>query len=138
MIVMSSENDSNRIKRFISFTVHVNCSPCVGGSLDISLRSLFPKIEPRFIFSALSRFMFSPDLFDRLSCRCLAEGAEEFLIKPVKMEDVKRLQGHIRSSASSSESSESSNSSTRVKRKSPEGLELYSPERRTRTAERLS
>jgi len=27
---------------------------------------------------------------------CLAEGAEEFLIKPVKMEDVKRLQGHIR------------------------------------------
>ena len=28
--------------------------------------------------------------------RCLAEGAEEFLLKPVKLADVKRLRGHVR------------------------------------------
>ncbi|KAG0555267.1 hypothetical protein KC19_12G157200 [Ceratodon purpureus] len=64
--------------------------------------------------------------------RCLAEGAKEFLIKPVQMADVKRLQGHIRSSAVSSDSSENSNSSICAKRKAPEGLQATSPVRRTR------
>lgn len=72
---------------------------------------------------------------DRIS-RCLAEGAKEFIIKPVKMEDVKRLRGHIQSSAiSSSESNEILNSSAGTKRKSPDDLQLCNPERRPRTVE---
>jgi two-component response regulator (ARR-A family) len=60
---------------------------------------------------------------------CLAEGAEEFIIKPVQMEDVKRLRGHIRPCTGPSESS---NSSIRGKRKSPDGLQPTSPARRAR------
>lgn len=63
---------------------------------------------------------------------CLAEGAKEFIIKPVQMKDVKRLQGHIMTSASSSESNESSISSSCAKRKAPDGLQANSPVRRTR------
>ena len=63
---------------------------------------------------------------------CLAEGAEEFILKPVQMKDVKRLQGHIMTSASSSESNQSSSSSTCAKRKSHDGLQPYSPVRRAR------
>ncbi|KAL2636384.1 hypothetical protein R1flu_007863 [Riccia fluitans] len=44
--------------------------------------------------------------------RCMAEGAEEFLIKPVQLADVRRLRGHVRQamslSASSSENSSGS------------------------------
>lgn len=69
--------------------------------------------------------------------RCLAEGAGAYIIKPVKMEDVKRLRGHIRSSASSSESCESSNSFIGAKRKSPDVVQLHSPEKRPKTAESL-
>ncbi len=58
-----------------------------------------------------------------LSRSCLAEGAEEFIIKPVRMKDVKRLQGHILTSVSSSESNESFNSSTCAKRKALDGLQ---------------
>lgn len=63
---------------------------------------------------------------------CLAEGAEDFLIKPVQLEDVQRLHGHMRSSAASSGSNESSNSSVCLKRKSSDGLQPNSPVRRPR------
>uniref|UniRef100_A0A7I4BKH4 Response regulatory domain-containing protein n=1 Tax=Physcomitrium patens TaxID=3218 RepID=A0A7I4BKH4_PHYPA len=45
--------------------------------------------------------------------RCLAEGAEEFIIKPVQMADVKRLRGHLRpvNSTSGSSSATASGSS---------------------------
>lgn len=67
-----------------------------------------------------------------LSCRCLEEGAKEFLIKPVQIEDVQRLHGHIRLASASSGSSDSSNTSTCAKRKAPDGLQPNSPVRRPR------
>lgn len=65
---------------------------------------------------------------------CLAEGAEEFLIKPVKMEDVKRLQGHIRP-GSISPTTTTTTTSFGGKRKAPstDGLQQGdSPVRRAR------
>ncbi|XP_024362003.1 uncharacterized protein [Physcomitrium patens] len=64
--------------------------------------------------------------------RCLEEGAKEFLIKPVQIEDVQRLHGHIRLASASSGSSDSSNTSTCAKRKAPDGLQPNSPVRRPR------
>ncbi|OAE32505.1 hypothetical protein AXG93_3242s1270 [Marchantia polymorpha subsp. ruderalis] len=80
--------------------------------------------------------------------RCLAEGAEEFLIKPVQLADVKRLRGHVRQSMSlSASSSDSSGSSPySMKRKvtatkglqvqqSRKSLQVQSLERRPRLSE---
>ncbi|XP_024360075.1 two-component response regulator ARR4 [Physcomitrium patens] len=75
--------------------------------------------------------------------RCLAEGAEEFIIKPVQMADVKRLRGHIRpvhttSDTSSGTASENSGSTCGSKRKMVEPTdtsEVNSPERRPRLSE---
>lgn len=68
-------------------------------------------------------------LFCCLSCSCFAEGAEDFLIKPVQMEDVRRLQGHIRPATAPNECS---NSSICGKRKSTDGLQSSSPVRKAR------
>lgn len=78
--------------------------------------------------------MSSEGYSDRIN-RCLAEGAGDYLVKPVKMDDVRRLRGHIRSSVSSFDPNDSSNSSIGAKRKSPDGVHLHSPERRPKTAE---
>lgn len=61
--------------------------------------------------------------------RCLAEGAEDFIIKPVQMAHVKQLRGHIRPLSRSGESS-----SICAKRKvgSAYALQVTSPERRPR------
>lgn len=44
---------------------------------------------------------------------CLAEGAEEFLLKPVRLADVKRLRGHVRHPPSLLVSSQDANPSKR-------------------------
>lgn len=70
--------------------------------------------------------------------RCLAEGAEEFLIKPVRMADVKRMRDHIRppSTTSSSGTSDSSGSTSGKRKAEPrETLEVTSSERRPRLGE---
>lgn len=62
--------------------------------------------------------------------RCLAEGAEDFIIKPVQMAHVKQLRGHIRPLSRSGESS-----SICAKRKVGSAYALQvttSPERRPR------
>lgn len=125
VIIMSSEDDSNRIKRYIPFTAH----SFEGYHLDF----IPVEMQQRLIFGGSCTWLGScPDLWLRLSRSCLAEGAKEFIIKPVQMKDVKRLQGHIMTSASSSESNESSISSSCAKRKAPDGLQANSPVRRTR------
>ncbi|MCO5603356.1 hypothetical protein L7F22_057506 [Adiantum nelumboides] len=61
--------------------------------------------------------------------RCLDEGAEDFLLKPVKPADVKRLCGHVRSQSAARCDDELEVTSS--KRKSPsEGLQVQCPERR--------
>ncbi|MCO5554897.1 hypothetical protein L7F22_008435 [Adiantum nelumboides] len=63
--------------------------------------------------------------------RCLDEGAEDFLLKPVKPADVKRLRGHVRLQSTASCDDELEVASS--KRKSPsEGLQVQCPERRPR------
>jgi len=72
------------------------------------------------------------------SSRCLAEGAEEFIIKPVQMADVKRMRDHIRppSTTSSSGTSDSSGSTSGKRKAEPrETLEVTSSERRPRLGE---
>eukprot|EP00250_Pteridium_aquilinum_P006791 c16634_g1_i1 orf=493-1131(-) len=59
---------------------------------------------------------------------CLAEGAEEFILKPVQLADVKRLRGHIRHCGSMPNSQ---SDVTCFKRKAPvDEVLLQSPEKR--------
>ncbi|KAI5055171.1 hypothetical protein GOP47_0030515 [Adiantum capillus-veneris] len=63
--------------------------------------------------------------------RCLDEGAEDFLLKPVKPADVKRLRGHVRPQSTARCDDEPEVASS--KRKSPsEGLQGQCSERRPR------
>lgn len=65
--------------------------------------------------------------------RCLDEGAEEFLLKPVKLADVKRLRGHVRIHAGSSSADDDQPEVACPKRKVPtEGTHLQNSERRPR------
>lgn len=72
--------------------------------------------------------MSSENVPNRISS-CLAEGAEEFLLKPVQLADVKRLRGHVRHSGVIAAGQPDASCS---KRKVPEGLPLQSAERRVR------
>lgn len=62
--------------------------------------------------------------------RCLAEGAEEFLLKPLQLADVKRLRGHVRQSkVMSAEQADITCSKRKV---ASDGLQLQNSERRSR------
>lgn len=75
--------------------------------------------------------MSSENVPNRIS-RCLEEGAEEFLLKPVKLADVKRLRGHVRQQSGGS-SCEGQPEVACSKRKVPsEGLQTQSSDRRPR------
>lgn len=64
--------------------------------------------------------------------RCLDEGAEDFLLKPVKPADVKRLRGHVRVQSTSSSCVEEHEVAS-SKRKSPsEGKQTQCSDRRLR------
>lgn len=73
--------------------------------------------------------MSSENVPSRIS-RCLAEGAEEFLLKPVQLADVKRLRGHVRKSRVSC--SEQPEITCSKRKSSSEGLQMQTSERRPR------
>lgn len=78
-----------------------------------------------------------------VSHRCLVEGAEEFIIEPINMADVKRLRGHTRpvhitldtSLGTASENSGSTCGSKRKMVEPTEPSEGNSPERKLRLSE---
>lgn len=66
--------------------------------------------------------------------RCLEEGAEEFIMKPVKMADVERLKSHIRASQSTCHVDQPGLSCNKRKFVS-EGFEVQNSQRRPRLSE---
>lgn len=91
---------------------------------------LLKKIKGTSALKEIPVIIMSSENVPRRISSCLAEGAEEFLLKPVQLADVKRLRGHVRHVCGSIPKSQPDGSCS--KRKVPVDDVLQSPEKRVR------
>lgn len=122
--------DSVSVNAFeINLIITDYCMPGMSGY------DLLRKIKESSVLKEIPVVIMSSENVPNRIRRCLDEGAEEFLLKPVKLADVKRLRGHVRIQAGSSYADDDDDQSEVAcsKRKVPtEGRHLPNSERRPR------
>ncbi|XP_020597830.1 two-component response regulator ORR9-like [Phalaenopsis equestris] len=95
---------------------------------EMSGFDLLKKIKESSAFKDIPVVIMSSENVPSRINRCLEEGAEEFILKPVKLSDMNKLRPHILKGKSKENNGEFSSSSRGNKRKAIE--EGLSPERR--------